>query len=46
MIMGGVGVRGSGKKKSLDKAEFRSGWRIDVRGSGQEFLVELDAGAP
>ncbi|HMM68388.1 MAG TPA: hypothetical protein PKC03_15745 [Dokdonella sp.] len=26
---------------SLDKAEFRSGWRIDVRGSGDEFLVEL-----
>lgn len=26
---------------SLDKAEFRSGWRIDVRGSGDEFVVEL-----
>ena len=26
---------------TLDKAEFRSGWRIDVQGSGNEFLVEL-----
>ena len=39
-------VIGSLEFASLDKAEFRSGWRIDVRGSGQEFLVELDAGAP
>ena len=38
-------VIGSLEFASLDKAEFRSGWRIDVRGSGQEFLVELDAGA-
>ena len=30
---------------SLDKAEFRSGWRIDAKGSGDTFLVELsDAG--
>jgi hypothetical protein len=30
---------------SLDKAEFRSGWRIDATGSGNTFLVELsDAG--
>jgi hypothetical protein len=24
-----------------DKAEFRSGWRLDVEGSGNEFVVEL-----
>jgi hypothetical protein len=29
---------------SLDKAEFRSGWRIDAKGSGDEFLVELSDG--
>ena len=26
---------------SLDKSEFHSGWRIDIRGSGDEFLVDL-----
>lgn len=26
---------------SLDAQEFRSGWRIDVRGSGDSFVVEL-----
>ncbi len=26
---------------TLDKAEFRSGWRVDVQGSGNEFVVEL-----
>lgn len=26
---------------TLDAAEFRSGWRIDVQGSGNEFVVEL-----
>ncbi len=31
---------------SLDKGEFRSGWRIDVRGSGNEFQVELAQDAP
>jgi hypothetical protein len=28
---------------SLDAAEFRSGWRIDIRGSGDAFVVELAA---
>ncbi|MGH8173498.1 MAG: hypothetical protein ACREPX_10130, partial [Rhodanobacteraceae bacterium] len=27
---------------TLDKDEFRSGWRIDVEGSGDEFVVELN----
>ena len=31
---------------SLDSAEFRSGWRLDVRGSGDEFVVELSGDAP
>ena len=26
---------------TLDKDEFRSGWRLDVEGSGDEFVVEL-----
>ena len=26
---------------TLDKEEFRSGWRLDVEGSGDEFVVEL-----
>ena len=30
---------------SLDAAEFRSGWRLDVTGSGDRFVVELDEGA-
>ena len=31
---------------TLDQAEFRSGWRVDVQGSGDGFVVELtdDAG--
>jgi hypothetical protein len=29
---------------SLDKAEFRSGWRVDAKGSGDAFLVELSDG--
>lgn len=31
---------------TLDKAEFRSGWRLDVVGSGNEFIVELSDDAP
>lgn len=31
---------------TLDQQEFRSGWRIDVRGSGNEFLVELSTDNP
>ena len=26
---------------TLDKDEFRSGWRLDVEGSGDEFVVEF-----
>lgn len=29
---------------SLDAAEFRSGWRLDVSGSGERFVVELAEG--
>lgn len=28
---------------TLDPAEFRNGWRIDVRGSGDAFVVELSS---
>ena len=31
---------------TLDAQEFRSGWRIDVRGSGDAFVVELSDAAP
>ncbi|MEZ5461179.1 hypothetical protein [Dokdonella sp.] len=31
---------------SLDAQEFRSGWRIDVRGSGNAFVVELSDSPP
>ena len=27
--------------RTLDSSEFLSGWRLDVRGSGNEFVVEL-----
>ena len=31
---------------TLDSAEFRSGWRLDIRGSGDEFVVELSDAEP
>lgn len=31
---------------TLDPQEFRSGWRIDVRGSGDAFVVELSDAPP